>query len=74
MNNPLSGEHYCEQHQGNHSHYAQHNCKVCKQQAEISRLRELLAEALRASDEHPDGPMLRSDTAAAIRKIIGDDM
>jgi len=39
---------------------------------EIERLRALLAEALRASDEHPDGPMLNSDTAATIRKIIGD--
>ena len=26
----LSGEHYCERHQGNHSHYAEHNCAVCK--------------------------------------------
>ena len=34
------------------------------------RLLELLAECLRASDEHPDGPMLHSTTAKAIREIL----
>ena len=38
---------------------------------EIERLRKLLAEALRASDEHPDGPMLNSETRVAIEKILG---
>ena len=39
--------------------------------AEIEQLCKLLAEALRASDEHPDGPMLNSETRVAIEKILG---
>ena len=30
MSKALPGEHYCKKHQGNHSHYAEHNCTVCK--------------------------------------------
>lgn len=29
MGQALPGENYCEDHQGNHSHYAPHNCTVC---------------------------------------------
>lgn len=29
MSKALPGEHYCLLHQGNHSHYATHNCTVC---------------------------------------------
>lgn len=29
MSNALPGNHYCDQHQGNHSHYATHNCEYC---------------------------------------------
>lgn len=29
MSSALPGMNYCEDHQGNHSHYAKHNCVVC---------------------------------------------
>ena len=44
MSKALPGEHYCKNHQGNHSHYAPHNCTVCTQATEIERLRAELAE------------------------------
>lgn len=30
MSNPLSGEHYCFAHQGNHSYYSVSNCSLCR--------------------------------------------
>ena len=44
MSKALPGEHYCAGHQGNHSHYAPHNCTVCTQATEIERLRAELAD------------------------------
>jgi len=51
MSKTLAGEQYCLAHQGNHSHYAEHNCTVClllaeneKQARHISRLEEALHE------------------------------
>jgi hypothetical protein len=41
MSKALPGEHYCLLHQGNHSHYATHNCTVCKLQALAHRVAEL---------------------------------
>lgn len=35
MSKALPGEHYCLLHQGNCSHYATHNCTVCKLQAQL---------------------------------------
>jgi hypothetical protein len=40
MSKALDGGHYCASHQGNHSHYAEENCAVCKLEAERDRLRE----------------------------------
>jgi len=45
MGKALEGEHYCKDHQGNHSHYDKHNCIVCKQAEEITRLRAELEQA-----------------------------
>lgn len=36
MSQALEGGHYCEKHQGNRSHYAEHNCIVCKLQAALA--------------------------------------
>lgn len=36
MSTALPGEHYCFLHQGNHSHYATHNCTVCKLTRELA--------------------------------------
>jgi hypothetical protein len=38
MSKALSGAHYCVAHQGNHSHYAEHNCELCVAHAEVERL------------------------------------
>jgi len=40
MTKALPGEHLCATHQGNHSHYAEHNCVICKLTAENAALRE----------------------------------
>lgn len=48
MSQALPGEHYCLEHQGNHSHYDPTNCTVC-------RLRKQLHEArLRINRETGD--------------------
>ena len=52
----LPGEHYCLLHQGNHAHYAEHNCTVCSLE---TRLRQAEAELERA------GIVLRDNMALA---------
>ena len=49
MRQALPGGHYCATHQGNHSHYDESNCELCKAQrecdearAEVERLRSAL--------------------------------
>ena len=39
-NGVVPGEHYCVLHQGNTSHYAEHNCTVCKLEERIDTLTE----------------------------------
>ena len=41
MSKALPGAHYCVAHQGNHSHYAEHNCELCVARAEVERLSDL---------------------------------
>lgn len=41
----LPGEHLCSDHQGNTSHYAKHNCRICQQQSELASLKAKLEEA-----------------------------
>jgi len=38
MSKALPGMHYCEKHQGNHSHYADTNCLVCRSLKVIDQL------------------------------------
>jgi hypothetical protein len=38
MSDALPGRHYCEEHQGNHSHYASENCDLCKALATIHKM------------------------------------
>lgn len=50
MSKALEGEHYCASHQGNHSHYAEHNCVVCEKDRLIVELRQRCeAESIVAS-------------------------
>lgn len=50
MSDPLPGEHYCEEHQGNHSHYAATNCTVCKLHIALVEVRRLLDHSARICD------------------------
>lgn len=50
MSAVLPGMHYCRIHQGNHSHYAEHNCAVCAMVATLSVVRTAILTA--------DGPTL----------------
>lgn len=45
MSKTLPGEHYCEKHQGNRSHYAVDNCSVCKLAARLAEAVVLLRKA-----------------------------
>lgn len=40
MSQALPGVHLCKKHQGNHSHYANENCLVCKMAVIIKELLE----------------------------------
>lgn len=44
MREALEGQHYCKKHQGNHSHYAEENCALCKAKAQADALAEALRE------------------------------
>jgi hypothetical protein len=44
MGRALPGEHYCLKHQGNHSHYDEINCTVCKLQVENAQLKALISK------------------------------
>jgi len=58
MSKALPGSHYCLAHQGNHSHYATHNCTVCKLTAQRDALLKALrpfAEAAKQFDRGPGG-------------------
>lgn len=39
MSKALDGQHYCKNHQGNHSHYAEENCTVCTLERELAEAR-----------------------------------
>jgi len=47
MSKALGGSHLCFSHQGNHSHYASHNCELCvalaraeKAEAQLAKVRD----------------------------------
>lgn len=44
MSAAMAGEHLCKKHQGNHSHYDEQNCTICKLQT--------MCEELEKSAEH----------------------
>ena len=57
MSKSLPGESYCVKHQGDHSHYAEHNCTVCRltklvteQQEQLKELQERIRLAAGAFD------------------------
>jgi len=40
MSKALEGEHLCEKHQGNHSHYDKQNCTICRLKNELADVKE----------------------------------
>jgi len=42
MSQALPGRHYCATHQGNHSHYDESNCELCRAQRERDEARAAL--------------------------------
>ena len=70
MSSALPGEHYCAEHQGNHSHYTEKNCTVCRLRAENERLQSLLTAEVCESGRtivrlQEDSERLRTELAAA---------
>jgi hypothetical protein len=59
----LPGEHYCLEHQGNHSHYAPHNCTVCRLKKELKSAREALHKVLVGS----------TLSVEELKKVMGDE-
>lgn len=55
MSNALKGQHYCKNHQGNHSHYAKHNCDLCKALERIDKAQERCQTLIQESDDREDG-------------------
>ena len=54
MSQALEGEHYCQKHQGNHSHYADHNCTVCKLETELAEVKALAQAVVEDANIEPD--------------------
>lgn len=48
MSQPLPGEHLCEKHQGNHAHYAEHNCTICKLKNRLQRIEDIISQESRS--------------------------
>ena len=46
MSKALPGEHLCEKHQGNGSHYAEENCRICKLQRACSMMNDEVSQIL----------------------------
>lgn len=46
MSGTLPGSHLCIKHQGNHSHYAESNCEVCRGIAALQLLHEIEVAAV----------------------------
>jgi hypothetical protein len=51
MSDPLPGEHLCIKHQGNTSHYAEHNCTLCKLQKRLVVTDAMVEQACEAAYE-----------------------
>lgn len=49
MSKALEGEHLCIKHQGNYSHYAEHNCTVCKLESALAFQAEQVRLKMEAS-------------------------
>lgn len=64
MSEALPGMHYCIDHQGNHSHYAQKNCTVCQMELELNQAKAELS-TLRAECER-----LRDGTASPVHIVF----
>lgn len=55
----MKGEHYCEEHQGNHSQYDKKNCLVCQLTEELSQAKKEITDL--------------EDRVRALRRVAGLD-
>lgn len=73
MSDALPGEHYCEKHQGNHSHYDESNCTVCKLEELVEALGdthdEFLDDATHAVNNLCKKP-LESEQLTALNTVL----
>lgn len=73
MSEALPGEHLCNDHQGNHSHYNPKNCTVCRLQADLddalARAEAAEARELKATDAF--GEILEIDNPVEL--LVGDN-
>lgn len=56
MSQALPGGHYCATHQGNHSHYDESNCELCRAYRERDEARAALAKFLEWLEKDEAGP------------------
>jgi hypothetical protein len=49
MSKALEGENYCLLHQGDHSHYATHNCRVCSLEKQVVELTTVVSSMKQAA-------------------------
>ena len=54
MSKALPGEYYCLAHQGNHSHYDQINCTVCKLEKQVEELENKIMDLYEQIDMMAD--------------------
>lgn len=71
MSQALPGGHYCAAHQGNHSHYDESNCELCKAQRERDEARaDLETERLRLAACGVVAMANTPESAARVRDIL----
>jgi len=85
MSQALPGRHYCATHQGNHSHYDESNCELCRAQRERDEARAI-ANDRDAMVDHRDRALTamyqcvdvitqeRDEARAALRMIADGDL
>jgi hypothetical protein len=66
MSQALPGNHYCTKHQGNHSHYAEHNCDLCQARDALERLTLAIAPRTGLAADIDVYPEIRAEYGGAV--------
>lgn len=64
MSGALPGAHYCVKHQGNYSHYAEHNCELCCALREADTLRDRIQDLISAQSKELAAQLERTLTSS----------